>query len=203
MAALTDITDQKFGRLYVIKRMENNRTSATWACKCDCGSEIVVLGNQLRNGKTKSCGCLRREKAAITCATKRIFDKEESTLRAVWGNHKTNARKRSKKNRDLQCLEYDDWLAIVTQPCAFCGSTGTPKSWKNGCVVVINGVDRIDSSKPYTAGNVQTACGRCNSGKMSGTDTEWIEHCRSVTKHTDSLNVYLNALADCYKKGPI
>lgn len=33
----------------------------TWACKCDCGNNVIVNGVYLRNGDTKSCGCLRNE----------------------------------------------------------------------------------------------------------------------------------------------
>ena len=67
-----DITGQHFGRLTVIERdynypFEHNlarKTSAYWKCKCDCGNIITVRGTNLRNGKTKSCGCLSKEKAA-------------------------------------------------------------------------------------------------------------------------------------------
>lgn len=30
-------------------------------CKCDCGSEKMILGSSLRYGKVISCGCARRE----------------------------------------------------------------------------------------------------------------------------------------------
>ena len=30
-----------------------------YRCKCDCGNEIEVIGQNLKNGNTKSCGCLR------------------------------------------------------------------------------------------------------------------------------------------------
>jgi hypothetical protein len=29
-----------------------------WLCKCDCGNEVIVLGNSLKNNATKSCGCI-------------------------------------------------------------------------------------------------------------------------------------------------
>ena len=32
-----------------------------WPCVCDCGTKKMVDGVSLRNGKSKSCGCLRRE----------------------------------------------------------------------------------------------------------------------------------------------
>ena len=51
----------KYGKLTVIARAENKDTRAYWKCKCDCGKIVIVSGKQLRSGKTKSCGCLRRE----------------------------------------------------------------------------------------------------------------------------------------------
>lgn len=62
MAKLIDLTGQKFGRLTVVSRAENNkRGNAMWNCKCDCGNEVAVLGTSLRIGDTKSCGCYRNE----------------------------------------------------------------------------------------------------------------------------------------------
>lgn len=54
---------KKFGRLTVIKKVGvDNRRYLTWLCKCDCGSEVIVRGVNLRNGNTKSCGCITRER---------------------------------------------------------------------------------------------------------------------------------------------
>lgn len=52
-------------RLTVIKQTKDNKFGKTqWSCKCDCGGYTIVDGNSLRSGKTKSCGCLQREKIA-------------------------------------------------------------------------------------------------------------------------------------------
>lgn len=60
-----DLTGQRFGKLTVIKKIESKRNSSDrsvlWLCKCDCGNETIVRGSSLRNGNTKSCGCLRKE----------------------------------------------------------------------------------------------------------------------------------------------
>ena len=32
-----------------------------WLCKCDCGENTIVPAAKLTNGKTKSCGCLKKE----------------------------------------------------------------------------------------------------------------------------------------------
>ena len=62
-----DLTGQKFGSLTVIKRVENNKHGkAMWLCRCKCGNELKVLGNDLRNGHTSSCGCLQKKRTAET-----------------------------------------------------------------------------------------------------------------------------------------
>lgn len=54
-----DLTGQKFGKLTVIKRVENDKNgSARWLCRCECGNEKIVDGGHLRSNKIKSCGCL-------------------------------------------------------------------------------------------------------------------------------------------------
>lgn len=60
MGAFIDLTGQKYGRLTVIERVENINGRVAWKCKCDCGNEINVIAKSLRNGNTKSCGCLKQ-----------------------------------------------------------------------------------------------------------------------------------------------
>lgn len=50
---------EKFGLLTVLERMKNNeRGDRIWKCQCECGNTTVVKTNNLRAGKTKSCGCI-------------------------------------------------------------------------------------------------------------------------------------------------
>lgn len=65
-ARVIDLTGQRFERLTVLDLagMSSNR-SAKWRCRCDCGGEIVTQGKFLRSGQSLSCGCLRKERAAI------------------------------------------------------------------------------------------------------------------------------------------
>ncbi len=69
MPNFQDLSQLKFGRLTIIGRSENRGTRTSWNCKCDCGSVISVTSNQLKRGRTKSCGCLRRETAAQRAMT--------------------------------------------------------------------------------------------------------------------------------------
>lgn len=62
-----DLTGQRFGRLVVVKRAKNyvspsgKSKQLRWICKCDCGEYCVVNSDVLKNGRTKSCGCLQKE----------------------------------------------------------------------------------------------------------------------------------------------
>lgn len=66
---LRDLTGQRFGRLLVIGRttdqvLSSGRTLVAWACICDCGQPKKVSGGALVTGRSKSCGCFRREHSA-------------------------------------------------------------------------------------------------------------------------------------------
>lgn len=54
-----DMVGQRRGRLIVTAQVESDQAGyARWECLCDCGVRLVVRGSNLRDGNTKSCGCL-------------------------------------------------------------------------------------------------------------------------------------------------
>ena len=59
----TDLTGQKFGRLTVLNR--NNENKRKWDCMCECNALCTISRDCLISGKTRSCGCLRRETTSI------------------------------------------------------------------------------------------------------------------------------------------
>ena len=56
MSRTIDELGNKYGRLKVIDSLGGGR----WKCQCDCGNTHKVKGYSLRNGGTRSCGCLER-----------------------------------------------------------------------------------------------------------------------------------------------
>ena len=63
MGQLKDLTGQKFGKLTVLRRVEDKqRGRPMWLCQCECGNQTVVSSTRLLlpNG-TRSCGCLRHQ----------------------------------------------------------------------------------------------------------------------------------------------
>lgn len=54
-----DLTGQVFWNMTVLEYCgTNKRHRSLWRCKCKCGNEKVVVGSELKRGKTKSCGCM-------------------------------------------------------------------------------------------------------------------------------------------------
>lgn len=62
MGKLINEIGNTYGYLTVIERAPSKNNRAMWKCKCKCGNEVIVAGKLLRNGQTKSCGCLKIEK---------------------------------------------------------------------------------------------------------------------------------------------
>jgi hypothetical protein len=65
---VVDMTGRVFGRLTVIRSAPVSLTNRTaqrcrcWVVKCSCGSrERIINGTTLRQGNSRSCGCLVRE----------------------------------------------------------------------------------------------------------------------------------------------
>lgn len=61
--AKRDLTGQRFGRLTVLRQVpvpEGLTQNNYWLCRCDYGTERVVLASNLIRGHTKSCGCLKQ-----------------------------------------------------------------------------------------------------------------------------------------------
>lgn len=85
MTKALDLVGQRFGRLVVIERAENNKWGQSrWRCKCDCGNEIVTTANSLTRGHSKSCGCYNLEKCIERLPVKRTHCLSRTPLYRSW-----------------------------------------------------------------------------------------------------------------------
>ena len=58
---LIDLTGQKFGRWIVKEQAPSRNGISYWMCECECGKVQNVRGQSLRNGRSQSCGCYKRD----------------------------------------------------------------------------------------------------------------------------------------------
>ena len=61
MGKKIDLTGQRFGRLVVVEKSGRLHGRTAWLCKCDCGNEKKIGQSNLRQERTRSCGCLKKE----------------------------------------------------------------------------------------------------------------------------------------------
>jgi hypothetical protein len=59
-----DETGKRFGSLLVLTRAPAKSGGARWHCKCLCGAATTARGDNLRSGRTTTCGCAGRAKDA-------------------------------------------------------------------------------------------------------------------------------------------
>lgn len=58
MSRKIDLVDKRYGNLRVISEAYSDGKHLFWNCICDCGKQVVICGDSLKRGLTKSCGCL-------------------------------------------------------------------------------------------------------------------------------------------------
>ncbi|UOQ86204.1 hypothetical protein [Gracilibacillus salinarum] len=153
MAKLKNITGKTYGRLTVMKRVENSKNGhACWLCECECGGAVIVSGDNLRNGNTKSCGCLSMERSSTNRMTNtRIY----STWRNMM-NRCYNDKHDSYKNygaKGVQVCDHwrEDFLHFYRDVVEAYNAHALEHSEKQTTL------DRINPEGNYEPGNVRFA----------------------------------------------
>lgn len=73
-----NLIGQVFERLTVVEDMSVKGFKPKWLCKCKCGKKVIVQSSNLKDGHTRSCGCLRKYSPGYTS------DLKKTRLYRVW-----------------------------------------------------------------------------------------------------------------------
>jgi hypothetical protein len=152
---------------------QDKRWRRYYLARCACGVEKTVQGTALRSGNTKSCGCLIKDSARA-----RIIPNDHAAITGIVLRYKRHAR-----DRGIEwLLSRQEVSEIVRLPCAYCGdragNTFRSKSLPGG--FPHNGIDRVDNSRAYVAGNVAPCCGTCNAAKGTRSVAEFVTWARAI-----------------------
>lgn len=95
------VEGQRFGKLVVRERVEDEKRYERWRVVCDCGKETVVNGYRLRKGEIRHCGCGRREAVMKTLEEyKQRMSPEDRRLLEKSGSGEQLTRE-ERKRRDI------------------------------------------------------------------------------------------------------
>lgn len=141
----------KFNRWTVIKEVGPLHSQVGYECRCNCGTIQIVGATSLRNGYSKSCGCISRENT-IKRNFKHGLSKTKAYKCAV-------QRKRKDKMRSLDVnwsYAMESMLKRVQKECILCGETES---------LTIDHVRPVFQGYGLEPGNAILLCRKCNSRK--------------------------------------
>ncbi len=113
-----NITGIKFGRLTAINISHRKKGKIYWNTRCECGNTKIVAYGNLQSGEVRSCGCLRRETAALSSRKHGMYG---TRLYECWNSMHKRCRGTSGKehNRNYHgrgirvCSEWSDFKIFM------------------------------------------------------------------------------------------
>lgn len=145
-----DLSGKRYGYLTVIERvadkeLNDGRKKTQYLCVCDCGATTFVMGESLRSGATKSCGCHRSD-PLVRYSTK--HGKRYERMYSIYCGMK-------KRCYNKKCVGYKNYGGKGVTICKeWLDDFNSFYSWsiENGYNEKLT-IDRIDSSGNYEPKN--------------------------------------------------
>lgn len=174
-----DLTGKIFGKGTVLKLLKtetrNGKNNRVWLLQCQCGNKYKCTTNGLVWRNNKSCGCLNERHGK----NHHLYKGYEDISGDYWCKLKKGA-----VNRSLQfevSIEYA-WKLFLDQnkKCALTGWDITLGKWGTQTA----SIDRKNSSKGYTADNIQWLHKDINKMKSNLAESYFIEICKTIVERS-------------------
>lgn len=164
MRKKVNLLGKQFGHIVVIKEHENDCEWVQWLCKCVCGKEIVKRAQDLKRGRSLSCGCSHGN---------RKYDRVKSSAADIFRS----------TYRDAD-ISLDEFMELSQRNCYYCNSPPSNKfQGQCGDVFIYSGLDRIDSKLPHLRSNCVPCCKVCNIMKKNFSIERFINHIKQILKN--------------------
>lgn len=190
---MKDIVGQRFGKLIVIKRVENDKFNRSkWLCKCDCGNYKIIAGTFLRTHKTNSCGCLFKEvhsKSKFKNKKQKEFNRIYSILNGM-KNRCYNIKSKDYNNYGNRGIKIcNEWLDKENGVDNFY-NWAINNGYKNNLTI-----DRIDVNGNYEPNNCRwiTCKKQCNNQRTNRI-IEYKGKRKTLSEWSEELNIKYSTL---------
>lgn len=186
---IKDRVGQKFGRLTVLKLSDRRTLHQTviWICRCDCSNIKEIPANDLAMGKTKSCGCLKREIALAQVAKLTKHGQCYSRIYKRWAGMMRRCYDSSKENFNLYGGR---GISVCKRWHSF------EKFYKDmGEVPFGMTLDRIDTNGNYEPSNCRWATPKQQSNNRTNNKIiEWNGQKKTLSQWATDIGMSINAL---------
>jgi hypothetical protein len=142
---------------------KNKYKSYIYSVSCICGNSFIAEGNDIKQGKIKSCGCKQNSLQILN---------QNTDLRLKNGLYSDYRNKAAKREIDF-ALTQDEFFDFLKKSCYYCNSKPSnvvKDNRKNSdASFVYSGIDRIDNDLGYIKENCVSCCRTCNQAKHAMT----------------------------------
>jgi hypothetical protein len=190
-----DISNQTFGRWTVLSRAENTTQGQTqWLCRCECGTERIVVSILLRRGITRSCGCLKQDRSVRDA--KHGHAHSGAITPTYWSWAGMIARCDNPKHRS-----YADYggsgITVCERWHTFANFLADMGEKPEGC-----SIDRIDNAKGYLRDNCRWSTAKDQArNKRSNRMIEYDGKTRTIAEWAEILHIPQHTISDRLRHG--
>lgn len=197
---------KKYHHLTMIKPLRSGGAGRGmyWLAQCDCGATREVRASEASLGYIKTCGKCEYHLALLQGAGSRGGQRYSQLT-------STNKGLRLQEHRYIKSaatrkipwnLTPQQFNEIVKQNCTYCQAP--PREYKQRDkkgrgrvrIAVMNGIDRVDSSKGYTLDNCIPCCTTCNRMKLDLPIVDFIKQCTRISVLFDKYMKVLKETAE-------
>lgn len=176
----TQWINKRIGSWTVVKNAgKNKHGSRLWLCRCDCGTERIMMTRDLSPKTEKKWQATRCKRCELI--EMELSNRVTEMPNRFWARVKEHANRRGLKFE----ITRDDALNEFQKQSGQCALTGLnlhfTKLRTNYYRYTNASLDRIDSSKGYIPGNIQWVEKRINMMKNTHNQSEFISLCHLVS----------------------